>query len=476
MAWVESRKGWMKQFRGKKYAVSCKQLRESGYALASNTKDGSRAAANSWWDQKETELVKQEVAEGPPPLTPLQETALALLKPRHEWEPIKQAFHERNFDLGASLWPGVHRLYEYLERGRLPKEAAERLPPARVQQIEDANKVIRGEPAEADRTAEVHGERWLKKLQAKVDAGRMTAARCANNRTCLAVFQNYLGTQSDVTQINSQTLEGYYLHCLKQITARRQDPGRKQGWSCAYARDVFSVARSFLRWLWECGTIELPKNIDSRSFDFGSHGQVVRTWTVDEFKEVVSAAPGKLKLAILLMANCGMTQVDVSDLLDSEVSWGDGHITRKRSKTRAEENVPTVSYLLWPTTFALLKKYRSGQDRVLLTESGEPYVRTRLNEKGRLVKADGFASNYAHLQKRLKLRRPLKQLRKLGASLLASHKDYGRLASYFLGHSPRTVADRHYVIPPAELFDEAVTWLGVQLGQVGPCGLVRASG
>jgi hypothetical protein len=36
----------------------------------------------------------------------------------------------------------------------------------------------------------------------------------------------------------------------------------------------------------------------------------------------------------------------------------------------------------------------------------------------------------------------------------------------FLGHSPRTVADRHYVVPPQELLDEAVTWLGRQLGQV----------
>src|SRR4051794_30427927 len=106
MAWVESRNGWMKQFRGKKYAVSCKQLREAGYALLSNTKEGSRTAANSWWDQKEAEMVRREVAEGPKPLTPLQETALAVLKPRHEWEPVKQLFHERNLDLGASLWPG----------------------------------------------------------------------------------------------------------------------------------------------------------------------------------------------------------------------------------------------------------------------------------------------------------------------------------------------------------------------------------
>jgi hypothetical protein len=54
----------------------------------------------------------------------------------------------------------------------------------------------------------------------------------------------------------------------------------------------------------------------------------------------------------------------------------------------------------------------------------------------------------------------------LGATLLGKHKDYGRFAPFFLGHSPRTVADRHYVAPSQELFDEAVLWMGKQLGQV----------
>jgi hypothetical protein len=88
------------------------------------------------------------------------------------------------------------------------------------------------------------------------------------------------------------------------------------------------------------------------------------------------------------------------------------------------------------------------------------------NDQGKLVKADGIASNFVHLKRRLKLARPLKQPRKRGAALLGSRKDYGRFSSHFLGHSPRTVADRHHVVPPQDLFDEAVTWLGRQPGQV----------
>jgi hypothetical protein len=164
-----------------------------------------------------------------------------------------------------------------------------------------------------------------------------------------------------------------------------------------------------------------------------------------------------------------MTQVDVSELRDNEVDWTAGRITRKRSKTATCENVPEVCYQLWRSTFALLKQYRSGSDRVLLTESGKPFIRKELVD-GKLTKADGIASNFAHLRRKLRkcqpgFKRSLKQLRKLGASLLESHHEYGRYVSYFLGHSPRTVKDRHYAVPSQELFDDAVAWLGQQLGQ-----------
>jgi integrase len=483
-------------YKGQRYTVACSVL---GVPAA---KDASYQAANRWWEAKKSEI---DAAARPVPRPPLpMEELLRAWVPQNIYADHREARTYAGYPTREQLEEiaDLHRragvpcevrpptegepseeekrrvlaeanelaAFEFFQRHilgnePLPPGLAEKLPPGLRPQVQAAVSTLRGEPAPADKAVEAHAERWLQKLQAKVNAGRMTAARCANNRTCLVALKNYLGPQSDVTGIDAQTLEGFYLHCLSQIAARRQDKAGKQGWSVAYARDVFAVARAFIRWLWESGTIELPKNIDSRSFDFGSNGQAVQTWAVEEFQKIVTAAPGKLKLAILLMANCGMTQADVSDLLDSEVDWASGRITRKRSKTKGEANVPTVCYLLWPVTFDLLKKYRSGRERVLLTEGGEPYVRTRLNDKGRLVKADGFASNYAHVQRRLGLYRPLKQLRKLGASLLSSHKDYGRFVSYFLGHSPRTVADRHYEKPPQALFNQAVTWLGKQLGQ-----------
>jgi integrase len=456
MSWDGPRGRWVKMYKGQRFTVACSVLG------VPPTKDQSYQAANRWWEAKKAEIDSAN-RPAPLPMTPLEQTALAVFKPPEEWEDVIQTFRERGIDneqgLAVPLW---HLFNHHLAAGRpLPERMIQNLPPARIQQLEDAGKAIRGEPtAAADKTLAAHAEAWMRSQAALVDAGQMTAARVANNRTCLEHFKTFLGPQSAVAAIDGPKLEAFYLYVAGKIRRNGND-----GWSVAYAKDVFSVARSFIRWAWEQGACELPRNIDAK-FKFGSPARAVTTWTAEEFKRAVEAAPGKLKLALLLMANTGATQQDISDLLDAEVDWAAGRVIRKRSKTADRENVPVVNYKLWPATFELLQKYRSGQERVLLTESGEPYVRTRLNDQGKLVKADGFASNFVHLKKRLKLDRPLKELRKLGASLLGSHKDYGRLASYFLGHSPRTVADRHYVTPPQELFDEAVTWLGKQLGQV----------
>jgi integrase len=506
MTWVPGRKLWRKVYKGKVYTVSCKQLREAGHQPRDDTKDGSRVAANAWWAKKEFEVEAASRAAQRPPL-PMQEVLQPGLPAGFYTDPqvalgavpsdmldrLEEDIHYIPVPRGGKGLPAIPRhpeghdpatwteddrerliresharaalafLYNHLVQGLpLPAEVAARLMPAQVQAIG----TLKGEPAAApDKTVQAHAGLWLKSLQAKVSVGGMTATRCDCNRSCLRHFIGHLGGGTDITAVNAGAIQSFYNHCLSQLGMRLKDKAGEAGWSRAYARDVFATGRAFVRWLWEVGTIELPRNLNSHGFTFGNGGQKVRTWTVDDFKNVVRAAPGKLKLAVLLMANTGMTQVDVSDLLDSEVDWATGRVRRKRSKTRYEANVPEVEYVLWPLTFELLKKHRSGTERVLLTVQGKPYVREELKD-GRLVKADGFRSHFRHLQKSLGITLTLKQLRKLGASLLTSHKDYGRLVPYFLGHAPRSMADKHYTVPPQALLDEAVTWLGRQLGQV----------
>jgi hypothetical protein len=186
---------------------------------------------------------------------------------------------------------------------------------------------------------------------------------------------------------------------------------------------------------------------------------------VEEVRTLIGKAPGQLKLHLLLMLNCGMTQVDISDLHPGEIDWGRGRIKRKRSKTADHDHVPTVEYSLWPSTWGTLQEFGlRGGDRVLLTESGRPWLRDKLKGDGTRSKVDAIKSNYVHLQSKTRFAYPLKLFRKTSATIIESHEHFGRYVGYFLGHSPRSLAERHYAAPSPELFDKIIKWLGEQYG------------
>jgi integrase len=492
MTWVPSRRRWTRMHKGKRYWISCKALGVPA------TKEASIHAANAWWTTKQAQLDATEES----PVHPKEELVAALLGVEggrldrddilrlairqarerlaayYKFEELREnppPPPEEDDDMSAGERAAARQRIIDEELGRwiraqleqpagtpiLPPHATELLHPAKAHVIEKSVAGLRGESTTpVDRTVQAHAKAWHALQEAQAAAGQLTAARVNNVKMALSHFERFLGPDADVGTIDAALLQGFYTHCLSMISARRSDSSA--GWSVPFAKEVFAVARAWLRWLTEQGTIDPPRNLASR-FRFGSTAKKIPTWTVDEVQTVIGEAPGKLKLALLLMANCGMTQVDVSDLAADEVNWKRGTITRRRSKTKHNENVPVVTYRLWPLTWQLLKQHRSGTERVLLTESGKPYVRNEL-VNGKLRKADGFKSNYAHVQRRLKFSKPMKLLRKTAATLLGSHPVYGRLVPHFLGHSPRGMAEKHYVAPPEKLFDEAVRWLGRQLG------------
>jgi integrase len=491
MSWDSKQARWVKMHKGERYTVSCSALG------VPPTKEGSYQAANAWWTIKRAEIdaVSKPARRVPLPLEDVAAASLgaapdgfgdvrrmlesALLREesdRKAGKPVEGigsvgsgaiAIGDEPVDADAIRRHEVMRLVERLlfGDGKLPDAARSQLPPARALQLEQGAALVRGDAvADPARTVGAMANAWHQLHRARVEAGDLAPDRCKNVAGHLRHFVQFVGEQADVAAIDAAVLQSFHLHCLGEVSARRQS--LKAGWSVAYARETFSVARSWMRWLAEQGTIEPPKNINSKQFKFGSTAKTIPTWTIDEVQYVISEAPGKLKLAMLLMVNCGMTQIDVSDLRDSEVNWTTGRITRRRSKTAGIESVPTVSYPLWGDTFALLKKYRSGAARVLLTESGLPYVRKEW-AGGKLVKADGFTSNYAHLKRRLCFTKPMKLLRKTSASLLESHEVYGRFTGMFLGHAPATMREKHYAAPPQNLFDEAIHWLGRECGLAG---------
>jgi integrase len=306
-------------------------------------------------------------------------------------------------------------------------------------------------------------EAFLTRQRAKVTAGKMSAGRYATLRTCLDHFQNFVGSRCAVDKIDGKVLEDYHTAIL----------GKLSEWSPDYA-DVFMVtAKHFIRWCWERELLErLPRNIDSRELTIKKQPKKLQTFTNEEIKVLMDHASERLKLYLLLMLNTGCTQKDISDLTPDEVDWDRGRIGRQRSKTGGNHtaSVPTVEYTLWEETFRLLKKYgRRDREKVLMSERGTP-LKTEVLRGEKVTKIDNVAHSYAHLcrklthEKVISHKKTLKHFRKTSHTRLKGNGDFAHLAKYFLGHSPRDVADRSYYAMSSDAMDKAVDWLGKQYG------------
>lgn len=310
-----------------------------------------------------------------------------------------------------------------------------------------------------EKTVGWHIESFIKFKTAQVAADQKSPGRLRNIRTYLNRFGEFIGKDHAVETITAVTLADYHARLLGEVA--------RGDMSDSSARDALQIARQFIKRLWGLSVIELPNNIDSRDLEIQVESKAIEVWDFDVLKGVLKSAPEPLRLYLLLMANCGMTQKDVSDLLPTQVDWKAGIIKRKRSKTKKWENVPTVAYRLWAETFKLLKKHGAKEGiRVLSAPDGSALVFDSLSEKNKGSKNDKINEvwNDWVSEQKLKGAKGLAAIRKTSATKLGSDNDYRAFAQYFLAQSAKTVADKHYVVPSQELFDKAVAWLGEQYG------------
>lgn len=445
MTWEHRKARWRKIYQGKLYTISCYRLG------VPPTKEESYKAANAWWLAKKTEIDGTQAASH----------FIRELEKRRDWCRLQgEAGHAADYEAAISEVRGWRAEDVQVDAAQQqislpPSEVWQRIAVPSPEVWQDRIERDRPESIPEDRTVRGQAERWLAGQEVKVKVGALAPGTLRNNADCLAHFRNFLGDISPVTTIGEERLEAYFYHLI----------GRLPDFSRDYALKCFGTAKAFIRYLVEKDLIRFPKNFESRAFRFNVGARKIPTLTIEEFKLLLKHATGQMPLHLLLMANCGFTQVDIAELRGAEVRLGEGRIVRKRSKTQEHENVPEVNYKLWPETLGLLERHGSGGEIVLLTESGKPWV-YETHVGGRLKSTDNIASNYKWLKDRIRKRegveftRPLKLIRKTSATMLGGEGRYGLfLAQHFLGHSPRTVATRSYVAPPQDLFDEAVTWL-----------------
>ncbi len=322
-------------------------------------------------------------------------------------------------------------------------------------------------------TVEHQVQRFLAFKEMQVRGGVLKARTWGTLAERLPVFVNWIKPGTHVATINGTTITEFYKWLLQQP------------WGQQRRKSIFTTARQWIRWAWRQDDVELenlPKNIDSREFVFLTHidetgvAKKTRTellWTPDEFHRTLEIVPEDFQLYLLLMLNCGFTNIDVGTLLKSEVRLEEGRIVRQRTKTRRHEHPPVVNYKLWPRTARLLRSQLSDDPVLALTNrAGGPLCVSKLVVKNGNTRETVWCSllrRYVNMKK-AKPQMPdkqLKYLRKTGSSKLRSDRRFLSLDSLYLGHSWVTIADKHYnafdgqAYPP---LDEAIEWLGEQFG------------
>lgn len=426
MTWVAGSRRWRKCYKGKWYSVSCRQLNSD------ETKEASWKAANEWWERE------QGLADAAPPTEQdRRANAFKVWSMVQDWERLDDASRERLVD--ALLGAGQYR---------------------KIKEQADAMVASAVTATPPDRTVEAQVASWQELLRGACRAGQMSEGRLDAYCRNITVFVAWAGAKTAVDAIDEARVEGFFKHLSLRVDAGDYSP--------AYAHTLMMTAKQFVARLAELKLIPVPGNLRSRRFRFlHTAPAAVETFSVEEVRALLAACDGfseRTRLYLLLMLNCGMYQNDIAELLQAEVDWSKGTVTRARSKTR-ERNGPVVTYRLWPETLALLKKHRGRGDRVLTTDEGKPLVRIWM-EEGRVRRYDVIQSAWSRLAGRLKvpkIRLGMKHLRKTSASMLAAHPQYKFYANHFLADSPRSVADRHYVRPNDDEFFLALDWLRGQL-------------
>jgi len=310
-----------------------------------------------------------------------------------------------------------------------------------------------------DDTFAANVQQFLAEKGAEAAAGQISLGWVDSLRSHLDVLMEFTGTTVSVKNIDHITVSAFRNNLMQRIAARKI--------SESYAKDLFAAFRQFVRWLANnTDKLEtLPKNLDDKRLTISVTQQRAKTLDTVQIKKLLSSASKRTRLYLLLGLNCAMTQQDIADLQQSEVDWSCGTITRKRSKTGDYVSVPEVRYCLWPATFALLKSERSeAKERVLLTQDGKPLKTEAIHEGAKFRKTDAVRLALRRLSAKTSIVFTMKTLKKTAASLLRNNRDYSGIESLFLGHAPATMAHKHYTSTPQGLLDQAIAWLGKELG------------
>jgi hypothetical protein len=411
---------WVKMFKSLRYRVTCETL---GLPKDRWTKEDSWQAANQWWQERLAELGQMPI--GVQQVESIIDSAGGLEK----WVETVVKGQAASQELR-------------LLKNMIGKDEAQ---PDQDIEIMQAvlSKTVKGPAISKDRSVEHQIEQYLALLRP-----RLKVKSYKEIQLFLPNLVKVIG--NDIDAINEDAVKVFWNHL--GATGLGQSSRKK----------LMGFFRRFVRYLWEHEGITLPKNLDSELFKVKVTTKAVKTWPLATVRKVLGKLRPNLKLYALLGLNCAFTNMDIANISKKAVDLRKGRLVHKRIKTQEQSNVPTVEYKLWPETLDLLGKFQSNHpDLFLVSKTGTPLVSTVYDPEGEAHLKDMVVQQWRRYATGLPIK--LKNFRSIGATLLEEHAVYGRYASHFLGHSPKTIAGKHYVAPSQKNFDEALDWLRAQV-------------
>lgn len=451
---------WVRMHKGTRYRVKCRDL---GLPESKWTKQDSYQAANEWWVKKRAELDAIPVPDNDPRKPTLDAIAYYLKHALPEEVPAFQAARaaleahpitEPAADDNPVPPADLHVINENVNLlemfgASIPASVPDQILSATLGHARvNAERVRVAGDADPEATVGVLLDRWV---TLRTDEWEATTLR----EVCDFVkeFKNFTTTDSDggkpkvvfsgdwlVSRINEDTVENMFLAIRQLPHGRVALKKRWQRW------------RQWVEWLSEKNKIERPRNLWSKGLVFSVKKTKPKVVPLETARTVLAKLPSRFKLYALLGINASMNPIDVGKLRKDMIDFKKGTLTKQRVKTEGEENVPEVTYKLWPETLKLLREHLSAHPELALTSSvGTPLHNCRV-EDGK-AKMNTLVTQQWGDQK---TGMTFTDWRDLGANLIYADKRFRDLRILYLGHAPHGVSDIHYINPPEDILDEAL--------------------
>ena len=311
--------------------------------------------------------------------------------------------------------------------------------------------------------------RFLDSRMQDVKLGTLSAKRLDLIRLHTVYFVEWVGRNCKVKTLSASKVSEYFDHVRELCSTEKL--------AHVTGRDRWNLAKAFLEWAYSSGFVdELPRSLQKK-WSLGVQLRTIRTVDRSEIAVLLANASARLRLFILLGLNCGFTQTDLADLKRDEIDLEAETITRKRSKTRVHEGVPTVVYSLWPEVVSLLRtEVETKGVLAFLTETGAPLVRNEVGADAKMKnRTDSVALAFNRLAQKTGIQATFKTFRKTGSSTLETRADFAHFDDLYLGHSPKSIAQKHYTKPDVKGFQVAIAWLRLQLLEVAETPPATAS-